>query len=614
MPTQTTNTDYLRFDPQSMKELITLKLSENSTFTDQIYEGSNLSVFIDIFAAMYGCLTYQLNLNAAESIFTDTQFYDSMNRLVKLIGYNPAGFISSSVLTNINVKPNELLLDSILTIPKYTTINTGLYTSDGSTIKFTFTENFTFIVENNLIDADFSPLLTNGEWVYYVNNFRSNGEPFEMFTLTEISDSTYISHPFIDVYIETDIGEFIYYSPMTDLSNSSFNDTHYELRLNENKQYTLKFGDGVTGKRIPKNSKLHIIYLHSNGPDGRLPLNYLHKDLNFNVSIVGLSEVFIKNNILKIDENPGFITFGSTPTNQLDRIYLTNPSESSEPKDAESVEEIRQNAPFSARRGNRVITEQDFKQYILNNYPSEVYDVEVMNNYEYLSTFIAWLKSYDNLTLDIRSFDYKFADACDFNNVYLWCKSFLNSPLTSLTKRKLEIDINRLKPLTSELIFPDPLAVLFSPYINGVYNWTEFDLTHENKIIIERDKNSMITVEKIQQQVITTIQSFFNILNIKIGMTVNITTLYNNLMSIPGVSRIKTRYLANGDTIENAEYFNGLSFAKWTPLLIEGKDFTIITGPYKLAKFQYPILLDSEHILNKIEVTSEPYVVGQIEY
>lgn len=66
------NTDFLRFNAYSIKDLITRKLSENSKFTDQIYEGSNLAILIDIVSYMYQCLILNLNNCASESMFADT--------------------------------------------------------------------------------------------------------------------------------------------------------------------------------------------------------------------------------------------------------------------------------------------------------------------------------------------------------------------------------------------------------------------------------------------------------------------------------------------------------------------------------------------------------------
>ena len=49
----TEKTDFLKFNAYSMKELITRKMSEDSNFTDQIYEGSNLAILIDLVSYMY---------------------------------------------------------------------------------------------------------------------------------------------------------------------------------------------------------------------------------------------------------------------------------------------------------------------------------------------------------------------------------------------------------------------------------------------------------------------------------------------------------------------------------------------------------------------------------
>ena len=38
--------DYLRFSANSIKELITRKLTADTQFTDQIYEGSNLAILM----------------------------------------------------------------------------------------------------------------------------------------------------------------------------------------------------------------------------------------------------------------------------------------------------------------------------------------------------------------------------------------------------------------------------------------------------------------------------------------------------------------------------------------------------------------------------------------
>ena len=70
--TKNSTNDFLRFSAYSMKDLITRKLSQDNNFTDQVYEGSNLAILIDIVSYMYQCLIYNMNTAAAESMFADT--------------------------------------------------------------------------------------------------------------------------------------------------------------------------------------------------------------------------------------------------------------------------------------------------------------------------------------------------------------------------------------------------------------------------------------------------------------------------------------------------------------------------------------------------------------
>ena len=132
------NTDFLKFSAYSIKDLITRKLAEDTAFTDQIYEGSNLAILIDLVSYMYQCLIYQLNNAAAESMFADTQIYKNISRLVKLIGYNPKGFIPSSCEFSFDVVDDYD--DSV--IPQYAAIDTGKFDSYGNKIYYSFATQY----------------------------------------------------------------------------------------------------------------------------------------------------------------------------------------------------------------------------------------------------------------------------------------------------------------------------------------------------------------------------------------------------------------------------------------------------------------------------------------
>ena len=84
-------TKYLSFDASTVKQLIVDRLNEIGAFTDQNYEGSNISTIIDIVAYTFNVLMYYLNKTSTESMFSDSQIYENMNRVVKLLDYKPIG-------------------------------------------------------------------------------------------------------------------------------------------------------------------------------------------------------------------------------------------------------------------------------------------------------------------------------------------------------------------------------------------------------------------------------------------------------------------------------------------------------------------------------------------
>ena len=77
--------EYVAFDATSLKSLITTRLNSKQIFTDQNFEGSNISSVIDIIAYAYNVLIFYLNQTASESTFTTAELYENINKIVKLL-------------------------------------------------------------------------------------------------------------------------------------------------------------------------------------------------------------------------------------------------------------------------------------------------------------------------------------------------------------------------------------------------------------------------------------------------------------------------------------------------------------------------------------------------
>jgi hypothetical protein len=309
--------------------------------------------------------------------------------------------------------------------------------------------------------------------------------------------------------------------------------------------------------------------------------------MSFGVS--GIENSMLKTQYLGIETDDTTYLVNETNFNKI----LVNIDEASTTfTDIQSASDIKDTAPSSYKSGDKLISILDFEQYVLQNYANAVYDVTGMNNFKYLSTFIKWLYEYDKLTPSIRILGYALADACDFNNIYLFVKNKTNSyNISNFVKSQIDKDMLDKKCGTAETMFLDPVTTYFFPHIGSdIPDFTALDTTIE----IIKDPSSLVSKEKIKAQANTIVTSFFALTNNTIGTNIDLVDLKNQLRSIPGVANI---YTVNGTT-----RLSGLYFAKWTPQLINGLDFEVSNSDIQLEEFQFPVLKEQTKILNQITI------------
>lgn len=621
MPTQY-NSDYLKFDAISVKDRVIQKLSENNIFTDQIFADSNLAILIETFAYMFELQMYYLNHSASEAMFTDAKLYENINRIVKMLGYNPKGYSSSETDGSIIGKIDPIFAATSKILPKYTYIDTNLTDTRGKTIFFSTIEN-TFIQSSMPSTSTDTITLVNGRWRTYNQTFTAAGIPFEEFVLTQINlDNTidnpqYIAHPYVDVYVKRKDSDnndlYIYFKAISDgtlfgsgTSLIAPNENVFELRINENKNYVLKFGDGIHGSKLQTGDELYVVYLESNGPDGKIGTNVINEDCAINWGIVGL-DTSLFYSFLNITDSSEIV--GGSDPSELTNIYVTNIKESTVPANIEDVDSIRTNAPNWFRMGGRLVTANDYKDYILATYKNDIYDVYVQNNWDYMSTFQNWLNSYNKLRPDIRKENYVYADACDFNNIYIWAKFKYD-----IDYGFIERDLLPKKVLTAETIISNAINTYFIPcYVLNSYDIDNFDPNIENWIEILKDKNSFVSADQIKKLAINIIRDFFDPEKNKLGINLNLNELYNKLNALDGVQSVTTAYKKANDPTFSTQYFNGLSFAIWSKQMINGADLNTYSGNIQLQPFQFPVLLDSD-LENRVKVVFETFGQPSIEY
>ena len=144
--------EYLDIDYNTIISSIKDELADSDVFKDYNYEGSNISVLIELVSYIGELNTYFLN-KIAKNVFMETvDIYENANRLARQEGYEPKGYTSSKTTLNLEVSASDgndglnFVEGDVLYIPAWHKIaSSKLY--DGSSIDFATTKSQTTIAE-----------------------------------------------------------------------------------------------------------------------------------------------------------------------------------------------------------------------------------------------------------------------------------------------------------------------------------------------------------------------------------------------------------------------------------------------------------------------------------
>lgn len=645
----TSKTDYLRFSAYSIKDLITRKLTADSKFTDQVYEGSNLAILIDIVSYMYQCLLYNVNNAAAESMWADTQIYENINRLCKFIGYNPKGCATPTVTFTFDNSEKEEGTERPkfvnAQVLKYSCIDTGKTDSNGKRIYYSTDSSNVTIGRTATKDV----LFYNGIWKLYPIVFSGTGNKYQTLLLAGIkSDSSlqkYVPSDKIDVWMDEGDGTLVKWErtdqgifSSIDATVHSIYDQNkriYNVRLDEDKSYEIMFGNGSVGKNPPKNAKIYVLYLESNGSSGVLSPNEVQNvNIQNSPELLGITQdlyykLYSKDSFYAASEGGEEAT--STPTLLLlSEKKWTNTAQSTVCATEESVDEIRHNAPEWFKLGNRLVTTDDWEYFVKQCFRDGIVDVKCQNNWQYISTFFRWLyniglqkygdgQHYINKNW-LNKYDLKYADAADCNNVYLWIKMANDAEIYS---DLIDVEVQDIKTVTQEPVYLKPLDVYFSfcaqdvdqarRYFDG--SDKKFDPENLSYLEVTIDDNTLYSTADLQTQIKNLVIDQFEHGSYKLGQVVDFGDITNKILALGSISRIRTVY--HNPTSGEERILNGISFATWTAggIIRLGDDLDVSTTARSLEPFQFPKLYLSQSLASKIKVIKKSISnINQIQY
>lgn len=305
-------------------------LKSQAEFTDYDFEGSTLSILLDVLAYNTHYNAYLANMLANEMFIDSAVKRQSVVSIAKLFGYLPRSIISASAFVDIIVN-NPTGSPSSLTLPRYSQFST---TIDGASFTFVNTEPITI-----------NPL--NGEYVFSNVKISEGSQLIYKFVVTEPGPDEKYEIP--NINIDTNTLYVTVQESATNLNTTTYNKVSEIVSLNgESKvffleentkgRYELYFGDGILGKKLTAGNIITIYYLVSNGASA-----------NFSSE---LDQTFVFS---------GQIGGGD--------VTVTTVSNSTGGASRESITELRFNAPKAYATLDRAVTVDDYKTLIQQYYP-----------------------------------------------------------------------------------------------------------------------------------------------------------------------------------------------------------------------------------------------------
>lgn len=317
-------TTELGFD--EIKQNLKTFLSGQAEFSDYNFEGSGMSILLDVLAYNTHYNSLYLNLALNEAFLDTASKRASVVSKAKELGYVPRSAVCATARVNIIILDDNIGAPDYIEIPAYSIFNSSV---DGINYTFYTTQSYiAYKVSNQYVFNDV--LLKEGKLYQYSYEY-TEGRKFVIpnsnvdITTAEVSVQESINNALTEVFVNS--------NDIIDVDGSS---KVYFIKENYDGFYELEFGNGDLGKQLAEGNYITIRYL--------------------------ISSLDLPNGISQFSYN-AFNSFVTT----VDAAYG-----GSGPEDIES---IRWNAPRFYTTQNRCITPSDYKNIIKSLYSAK--DVNV---------------------------------------------------------------------------------------------------------------------------------------------------------------------------------------------------------------------------------------------
>ncbi len=369
--------NFTNLDFEDIKTSIKDYLKTNSNFTDYDFEGSGLSVLIDVLAYNTYINSYNANMISNELFLDGATLRENVVSLARNIGYVPKSRAASKTKVSFFVDVSGLNTTPLTITLKKGICFTTLTNFGRESNSFSIPEDITVPVSDGIASFD---NITIYEGTLITQNFTVDTTNYQRFILDNAGiDTSTIRVIVKDNALSTNSQFYNHVDNITQIDSTS---KIYLIQEIEDQRYELLFGDGAFGKKLSAGNYVSVSYVVTNGEIAN-----------------GISNFSYAGRLIAND--------GSIITSEVSLV--TAESSTSGGKEIEPISYIKKFAPKLYSAQNRAVTANDYEAIIPQIYPEtesvSVFGGETMTPPNYGKVFIA-IKPTNGYFLSSASKDY----------------------------------------------------------------------------------------------------------------------------------------------------------------------------------------------------------------
>ena len=309
--------DISQLDFETIKGSLKRFLSNQAEFKDYDFEGSSLTVLLDLLSYNTHYLAYNTNFVANEMFLDTAQLRSSVASLAKLVGYTPNS--ARAPVADLKIVINDGTGSSI-TMPAGTKFTSSI---DGTSYSFVNVQDVIITPVDGVYTAQ-SVNIYEGSYVSYSYTNNSSDVDQRFLIPSDRADTTTLKVVVQNSSADSTSNTYTRATSITELDGTS---KVYFLQEAENGQYEIYFGDGVIGKSLSDGNIIYISYVVTNKTEAN-----------------GASAFSLSGSI------SGFVD-----------ITVTVNSKAQGGAEPEAIASIKQNAPSFYAAQDRAVTVEDYK-------------------------------------------------------------------------------------------------------------------------------------------------------------------------------------------------------------------------------------------------------------